>query len=170
MFCPRCGTENKSEQKYCRQCGLPLAAAQLALTGQLDEVFDELKKGEKSLRKGITLLSIFLLITLAAIPLSGEYRNADGHVIIFIHWAISLILGLALGLPGIFLGLRRLRHANQKLQAQDPARRPTLEPVSQTNELLSTTPATDPLISRLPTPGSVTEHETLDLKEPEPRR
>ena len=75
MFCPRCSAENKSEQKYCRQCGLPLAAAQLALTGQLDEVLGELKKGEKSLQKGVTLLGIFLLVTLVTIPLLATASN-----------------------------------------------------------------------------------------------
>lgn len=169
MFCPRCSAENKSEQNYCRQCGLPLAAAQLALTGQLDEILGELKKGEKSLQKGVTLLGIFLLVTLVTIPLSGVYRNTNGHVIIFIHWAISLIMGLALGLPGIFLGLTRLRRANRQLQAPDQASRPAIDRASQASGLLSTVPTTDPLISRLPIPSSVTEHETLDLKQPEPR-
>jgi len=73
MFCPRCGAENKSEQKYCRQCGLSLAVTPLALTGQLDEVLGELKKGEKSIQKGATLLGVFLLVTLVTIPLSGAY-------------------------------------------------------------------------------------------------
>ena len=42
MFCPKCGTENPNNGKFCRSCGQDLVAVSAAVTGQL-----KLKKGEK---------------------------------------------------------------------------------------------------------------------------
>jgi len=33
IFCPRCATENASDQSYCRQCGLGLSGIQWVLDG-----------------------------------------------------------------------------------------------------------------------------------------
>ena len=33
MFCPRCSSQNRLEQKFCRSCGLSLSSVRLAVEG-----------------------------------------------------------------------------------------------------------------------------------------
>jgi hypothetical protein len=47
MFCPRCGTENQDDIKFCRSCGVTLALIPQALTGQLPQA-----PAEKSGKRG----------------------------------------------------------------------------------------------------------------------
>ena len=46
MFCPRCGTENNLEKRYCRHCGQPLSSVRLALEGRVDLAITTLQKGK----------------------------------------------------------------------------------------------------------------------------
>ena len=70
MFCPRCGAENNLEQKYCRRCGLELAAARISLQGGVGKALTKHKKGEILLSAGNVTLVIFSLAALANIFLN----------------------------------------------------------------------------------------------------
>lgn len=35
MFCPKCGTDNMTEAKFCRACGMDISAVPMLMTGQL---------------------------------------------------------------------------------------------------------------------------------------
>lgn len=42
MFCPKCGTKNPDDGKFCRSCGSDLAAVNAAMSGDLPAVLDDL--------------------------------------------------------------------------------------------------------------------------------
>lgn len=174
MFCPRCGAENNAEQKYCRQCGQLLAAARLALEGRVSEAAELLRKGESAVQGGVTTLGIFILIAIISALLTGptasiftEVSDVGGGKFYLINWVANLILGLLFGLPGIVIGLTRLKRANRILQGQ-------IEPPAgrSTQPQLQAPPAamTDRSLAESPAPASVTEHTTYELTPPDPRR
>lgn len=104
MFCPRCGTEDGSEQSYCRQCGLSLPAVGLALGGRVDEALSKLKGGSGSLSGGATILVIGLLNALA-----------NGYFAAWQSAVVSAVLGSAIGVPLMVVGMARVRHAKRLL-------------------------------------------------------
>ena len=58
MFCPQCAAENSLEQKYCRRCGLHLAASRISLQGGVGNALAQHKKGQVMFASGgATLLS-----------------------------------------------------------------------------------------------------------------
>jgi hypothetical protein len=75
MFCPRCSAENNLEQKYCRQCGLQLTAARIALHGGVDEALARYWWGEGLLAGGSIFLILSVLAALANISLNSGPWN-----------------------------------------------------------------------------------------------
>ena len=75
MYCPRCNTQNESEQKYCRQCGLPLTSIGLALEGRIDEALLEYQKGGGALSAAAVILMVCVLVALLNFFLSSEPRS-----------------------------------------------------------------------------------------------
>ena len=159
MFCPRCGAQNKLEQKFCRNCGQSLPAVKLALEGKVDEAASTIAKDFNTLAGGILTLIIFALIALVSTFFSGF--NAG----------LNLILGLLIAGPIIYKGIKRLERSiklidvKTKIQEPEP-NKTTTEAVE--NTMLPPVPETDPLaVSQIP--STVTEHTTLNLKPPEHR-
>jgi hypothetical protein len=159
MFCPRCGAENKPEQKYCRQCGLSLPGVRLALEGRVDEAGERLKKGEDLLGGGLVVAGLALLGALLNFFLS-DARN----------WgvAVNLILGLLIAGPLIYKGLKRINRVREAMENRSQLGRFAQDQVSPA-QLSPEVPDTDPLLSPSLLPGSVAEHTTLNLKQHEPR-
>ena len=159
MFCPRCGAENNLEQKYCRHCGLQLAAARIALQGSMDEALTKYKKGEDLLSGGSVTLIIFILIALANIFLNSGARN----------WGvvINLLLGLLITLPMVLTGLVRLRRARHALEGRDEQSQVASDHSHEYQALAPSADSTNRLLSPLEVRGSVTERTTLHLKSPE---
>lgn len=151
MFCPKCGTENLLEQKFCRRCGHQLSAHRLALEGGVEDGLSNIKKSTKLLGSGIIILML-CIVNLLAIWIVG----ADKISIIF-----HSILGLVVALPLILLGLARVSSAERILNPKDSAgNKITSQPG---NEALKPSDAvTDRSIAE-----SVTEHTTLKLETPE---
>jgi uncharacterized membrane protein YvbJ len=60
MFCPNCGAKNRSDQNYCRGCGLKLAAIVNAVSEQFPskEFLDMHRRAENFHRIGAVCLAI----------------------------------------------------------------------------------------------------------------
>jgi hypothetical protein len=159
MFCPRCGAENNLEQKYCRQCGLQLTAARIALKGAMDEALTRYRKGERLLIGGSLFLICSVLAALANIFLNSDPWN---YGVI-----INLLIGLIITLPMITVGIVRLRRARRALQMKDERGQLTSDH-SQVGEALAASPHLNGcLLSPMEVPDSVTEGTTIHLKAPE---
>jgi hypothetical protein len=159
MYCPKCSAQNESEQKYCRQCGLPLTILKLALEGRVDEAVAKYKKGGASLSGSTFTLGLCLFGALVNLLLIPGPWNVYAVV-------ANSIIGLLIALPMIITGHVRLSRAKRLLDSEDQAPRLIIAESHRTATLL-TAPGTDPLLSRVPIPSPVTEHTTLNLKSPE---
>jgi hypothetical protein len=163
MYCPRCGTQNRLEQKFCRQCGLALPGVRLALEARLEDAAAQLKEGYDNLGAAVGTMGFFLLAVLI------NFFLWDLGVI------INLVLGLLITLRWFRRGFKQLEQAQKLLNAKElPTRpvnaQPALEAAPQSQAALPPVPDTDPL-AVTPTPvASVTEHTTLTLKQPEARQ
>jgi hypothetical protein len=168
MYCPRCGVQNRLEQKFCRQCGLALPGVRLALEARLEDAAAQLKKGYDDLGGAVGTMGFFLL---AAV------------INFFLGWnwgiIINLVLGLLITLRWFRRGFKQLEQAQKLIDTKEALARPVadspaapvaLEPAKPAQSVLPPVPDTDPLVAT-PTPvASVTEHTTLTLKQPEPRQ
>ena len=159
MYCPRCGAQNKAEQKYCRQCGLPLTIVRLALEGQADKAIEKYKKGRDSISGGVITLSLCSIGALINILLTPNPWN--------LYLAtLNLVLGLLIAIPMVITGYKRLSQADRLVRMKDQSQRMIDEQSQQIDGSLSAASVTDPLLSRPLTPRSVTEQTTLNLTIP----
>jgi hypothetical protein len=167
LFCPKCAADNSNEQQYCRQCGLPLGAARLALEGRLSEAVERIEKGERSLKRGATVLSVFVLVAIAVALLFGisptRFQTSSGTTV-SINWEVSLFLGLLFGLPGILIGLSRIRSARRILKADDQTSRLPAAPIHLQS---GQKPAKELVTAGTEPPASVSEHTTRRLESAE---
>ena len=159
MFCPRCSAENNLEQKYCRQCGLQLTAARIALHGGVDEALARYWWGEGLLAGGSIFLILAVLVALANIFLnSGPWNYAV---------IINLLIGLIVTVPMITIGMVRLRRARRALQLKDEQGQLASDH-SQGEKTLAESPhPADHLLSAVEVPDSITEGTTRHLTTPE---
>ncbi|MBC7929435.1 MAG: zinc ribbon domain-containing protein [Rubrivivax sp.] len=159
MFCPQCSTQNESEQKFCRQCGLPLTAVVNALEGRSHETPLKLKGGETVILTSGVLLSLLTLVALLTLVLGYLSNGVLYTGVLFLPF--FALLGT---LPLIFGGLVRLHRDNRLSEAESNSARPELE-LGEKREAL-------PSASRTPImmPGSVTEHTTRELSSYEPTK
>jgi hypothetical protein len=157
MYCPRCGAENRREQKFCRQCGLGLPGVRLALEGRLMPGVETLKKDFDYLAGGIVTLGVFALIALISVFFDSSK-----------NWSVfaNLLLGLIIAGPIIYRGLKRVEAA---IKIVDPGTATTsIEVMPAPAALPEVVPDTDPLLPASVLP-SVTEEATLHLKHPKSR-
>ena len=169
MYCPRCGVQNRLEQKFCRQCGLSLPGVRLALESRLEDATAKLKEGYDNLGAAVGTLGFFLL---------AVFIN-------FFLWDLGVIINLVLGLliTGRWFrrGFKQLEQGRKMLDLKEALARPATNSAVQTNAqpalalaestqaALPPVPDTDPLAVTPAPVASVTEHTTLTLKQPEPR-
>src|SRR5262245_16992590 len=170
MFCPRCSAQNRSEQKFCRNCGLSLPSVRLALEGKVDEAAAELKRSSDKLRPAAWTMGFFILAALGNAVFGSEW----GAV-------INLVLGALITSGWFYKGFKQMDRVLNTLegkelgQSVDSAIASTnksisqAEPTSQAEFSLLAVPDTDPLLAP-PAAGSIAEHTTFELKKPEPRR
>jgi hypothetical protein len=162
MFCPGCGSENDLRQGYCRQCGQALSSVRLALEGNAEQSLEKLKASEKWIQGGSTTLIVFTVIAVI-ISILSVILNAPAMAFSAI---INLVLGLAIGLPLILAGKANLKRAVRLLSESQPEPVPSvLDERQQANGLL-TNGVTNELRGSLDA-RSVTEHATLNLREPD---
>lgn len=160
MFCPRCATENELEQGYCRQCGHSLSDVRLALEGRATESLGRLQSGAKWMNGGIATLITFTLIAILLAILGVALGDPSLSTIAM----INVLLGALIGFPLVFVGKASVKRATRLLsRSQTQIGRAVVDPLQRPGDLLTTgliAPA-----ERVLTPGSVTEHTTLDLRE-----
>lgn len=157
MFCPRCGMENKLEQRFCRQCGLTLPAVRLALEGRVDEAVQKSRKGETALGWGFILMLVGLV-------------NAGINA--FLHaWQSAVFsagFGLVIGITLITIGLTRVGSANKLLNLagkKDEAEKlPPAQSEHAGEAALPPAPITEELRRTPVRPPSVVENTTIKLK------
>lgn len=153
MFCPNCGAENKSEQNFCRFCGLKLDAISQAVAEQTpsNEFAQLLKRKQLFEKLGIVSLSAFGLIGLSfLIAIAVIYKMMlFGADVLFLSGFIAfMVFGLLsaffFNYPKLFMNFEKL---NPRLSPDET------EQISQpTNKLIEDKPF-EPV-------GSVTEHST----------
>src|ERR1044072_5155284 len=104
MFCPRCSTENLNEPKYCRKCGLHLTSVHMSLDGRMDEVIEQLRKGEGVLGGG----AVTIVICVVAGLLNSFFVGA-------IHFGVVINLSIALlvAVPMLYTGMNRISDAEK---------------------------------------------------------
>lgn len=156
MFCPRCGTENKLEQHYCRQCGLTLPAVKLALEGDVDEAVGSLKKSKTALEWGLIIVVLGLL---------NAGINAFFHA-----WQSAIFsgaVGLLVGKALILIAMLRIWRANKLLNPPEKKVEPEASALNQSeyaNSALPPAPTTEELSPVPARPASVVESTTIKLK------
>jgi hypothetical protein len=156
MFCPRCATENKLEQRYCRQCGLTLPAVKLALEGDVDEAVGSLKKSKTALEWGLIIVVLGLL---------NAGINAFFHA-----WQSAIFsgaVGLLVGKMLILIAMLRIWRADKLLNPPEKKVEPEAPAINQSDYAATTLPPA-PIteeIRRTPAPPhSVIENTTIKLK------
>ncbi len=162
MYCPQCSAENRSKQRYCRHCGLPLSGVRSAIEGKTDEAITKYRKGGDLLVVGLIVLSISAVNVLFNLVMSSEARSVGAMVI--------LILGLLISFPIIVTGLTRVALAERLLKAKDQPEPLTNNNHEETEPQLRAAPITDQLMQEFSSRGSVTEEATLKLRPPKPQR
>lgn len=158
MYCPQCGTENRPNQKFCRKCGLSLPAVRMAMEGLVTKSLSTISKDMDRLAGGSATLGIFALIALVTCFFSE------------VTAAINLLLGLLIGGPMIYRGIKSTARLLEQL---DPEKT-QLPPAASSQHSLPQPPAaelpavsdTDELASPPVDPSSITEHTTFKLKLP----
>ncbi|HEX8087428.1 MAG TPA: zinc ribbon domain-containing protein [Blastocatellia bacterium] len=160
MFCPKCGTRNLVEQKYCRGCGHHLAGHRAALEGRYDDATSDLKKGSALVSIGLVVGGICKLNILA-----NWFLGADN-----IGAIINTLVALLVAVPLITIGVIRLGWARRVLSPKDQAGDESAGKSKQATGQLPAAPAADHPFPPLVIPASVTEHTTLELVAPEQAR
>ncbi|MEW6130604.1 MAG: zinc ribbon domain-containing protein [Acidobacteriota bacterium] len=148
MFCPRCSTENLNEPKYCRKCGLHLTSVHMSLDGRLDEVIEQVRKGEGILGGG----AVTLIICVVAALLITLFESGINIGVLF-----YLVIGLLVAVPMLYVGMKRITGAKKLIEGK------ARELESNKNIQLTTAPTTDPVLALPAESPSVTEHTTYDL-------
>jgi len=162
MFCPKCGVQNKDEQKFCRGCGQSLSSVRVALEGRVDEAVPTLAKSLDKLASGALTLAIFVAVAFLINAVSGDRPTI----------ALNLFLGLIIGGTILLKGIRRLQRQIKQLDPKEQVKpvQPSVLAASLQPEVsqaaLPPVPDTDPL-AVTSVPSSVTEHTTFQLKHPE---
>ncbi len=142
------------EQKYCRACGHHLTAHVAALEGRVEDANTYLNKGSSFVAIGLIVIGIAKLNILANFFLGGDKFGV----------ILNLLILLFIAVPLITFGFIRISHAKRALAPKEKAGDKAIT-AANLNQLPAAAD-TDRSIS-IP---SVTEHTTLELKEPERAR
>ena len=150
MFCPKCGTENLIEQKYCRGCGHNLIGHKIALKGNIENATADIKRGSGLIGIGLIVIGICKLNILLNLFLSADR----------IGTIFNIGLAVLIAVPLIVMGSLRIARATRTLIPTDQPDKSAIDNSSEARDQLPSA-STDSI--SIP---SVTEHTTLELKEP----
>lgn len=151
MFCPRCGSQNSDETKYCRGCGADLGGVLGALEGRPQEVSALAEKHIDLFSSGLR----GLLIGLGFLIVSGVAFETSTRT------AVLGIFALAFGFFFFGTGVSRLVQARALKRLRESKTAPAL--TSGRVEYIKPTGSTYETDGLITTPRSVTEHTTTHL-------
>lgn len=121
MYCPNCGKETSTDQKFCRACGLGLEKIALSLGEQLPARLDQsLSARKERLEKlGVGALSVFGLGILGLILYSvGQKLLASQGSLVAILAMLGLLIMLGSGLLSVILFARAKELGEQASKRQ----------------------------------------------------
>lgn len=165
MYCPKCGTDNNDNARFCRACGMDISIVPMVLTGKLNATLEESprkmaralkeqKKIEQSMNWESAMSSFFVGVAFLLIFLGGLFFMRG----LFMVWIWFIIPSL--GCMGSGLGkMFQLKHREKLL----------LENQAQTQTLLFSKPNIPQIPSNrdtnefLSAPPSITENTTRHL-------
>ena len=154
MFCPKCGSKNTEDTKFCRGCGADVSNVLAVVDGRLAHSPALAEKQIELFSSGLRGLII------------GGGFVATAAVAIGLSMRLAVLVPFALAFASFFLGigisrlfqarqLRLLRESSAAPAAAIPAGRPDyIEPPRSLYETEDLTPV----------PVSITEHTTTHLK------
>ena len=136
MYCPNCGKQTSTEQKFCRTCGLGLDMVAQSLGEQLPARVDEtlIARKERMEKIGVAALSVFgvgllsILIYLVGLELLKN-GNLLGALAI-----VGLVIMFGCGILSVILFARAKELGDKANKRQLPSQ--TTESSSSTRELL----------------------------------
>ncbi|MEQ1924274.1 MAG: zinc-ribbon domain-containing protein [Pyrinomonadaceae bacterium] len=148
MFCPKCGSKNSIEQKFCRTCGLGLEGSALSLREQLPELANtELERQERNLERfgsvaflgfGVVVIggALFLLYQLISKMILNSANPAGGiYLMAFLVFA-SLALAYVIRREYLNEKRKKLSQANTHSAQDEPQpniiNTPIFEPAAAT--------------------------------------
>ena len=154
MFCPKCGSQNSDETKYCRGCGADLGGVHTALEGRSHAVSAIAERHIDVFSSGLR----GLLIGLGLLIVSGVAFGTSTRT------AVLGIFALAFGFYFLGTGVARLVQARALKRLREPKSVPA-KPALSPGQTEYVKPAqsmyrTEDLVTR---PQSVTEHTTTHL-------
>lgn len=164
MFCPQCAKENDSLQGYCRECGLPLAGARLALERHFEQALAEFETARVSLRRartftiGALIWALIYGFFLIGAPFTGELLPLLIGVCIFLFSAS--VFGVK--------GLKGINKAHRQLTGNAGSTGPVLGKSGPEAAVLPEVSRAGELDAPVRFSGSVVEQTTLDLKRHQP--
>jgi hypothetical protein len=172
MYCPKCGTTNPDQAKFCRACGTNLEAVTLTLIGQTlpgsqKEWLEKRSKGVRETVAGAVLFGVALLAFLGL--LIGAAASGEAEVLIAwfglgMPWVIWGTIRLVKGIPDLVESKMMLREM-QRLAGWQANVSPT--PVlPSANELRM--PVSASTAPEKVSPSSVTEYTTELLGDERP--
>jgi hypothetical protein len=164
MYCPKCGTTNPDQAKFCRACGTNVEAVMLTMVGQMlpGSQRDWLEKRSKGVREtvgGAVLFGVAVLVFLGfliAAAASGEEEVLVGWFGLGLPWLIWGIIRLVRGIPDLVESKMMLREVQRLAPWQANVSAPSVLP--NANELRMPVNAS-PAAERI-SPSSVTEYTT----------
>lgn len=136
MYCPNCGKQTASDQRFCRACGLGLEKIAQSLGEQLPERVDEtlLARKERLEKLGVAALSVFGLGLLSFLAYAiGQKLIAQGSLFAALV-TLGLVIMLGCGLLSVILFARAKELAEQATKRQLPSK--AEEQNGSTRELL----------------------------------
>jgi zinc-ribbon domain len=98
MFCPNCGVENRSEQNYCRSCGLKLDTISQLVSEQFPtKEYAALQKRKELFEKlGLFSLSIFGFLGFLFLLVAGYYKIILFGADVVLAAALAAFIGFGL--------------------------------------------------------------------------
>ncbi len=127
MFCPKCGTQNLDDAKFCRACGADIRLVPHALAGRLDEDDDDLAAAEDkySYERGVRKVVTGACYLVAFVAMVMFFREFFWVTFWLIFPAISKISS----------GAGILAHASQERRRLGGAHTTTLSHAAPTRSL-----------------------------------
>ena len=137
MYCPNCGSQTSTDQKFCRACGLGLEKIALSLNEQLPARLDQslIARQDRLEKLGLGALSVFGLGVLGFLlyAVAQKLLVSQGSLLTILA-LVGLVIMLGCGLLSVILFARakELKEQASKRQLQPNAN----EPSAPTKELL----------------------------------